>query len=72
MQTEHLGLTHIGISNVVQNLKCISHMLNNFKIEIVATASIKPSIDVAKNLLHSIMVLFIKVRAFSYGKDVII
>ena len=70
LQTGHFGLTHIDIPNIVETLMQFTYVKEFFQ-ELVATASIKPSIDVAKNLLHSILVLYVKVRAFSFAKDVI-
>ena len=61
-----------GIDIVAITLKATSDsdVLSNYGL-IITDAEIKPSSHVIKDVLHGIMTLYVRVRSFSFTKDVI-
>ena len=61
-----------GIDIVTITLKATSDsdVLSNYGL-IITDAEIKPASHVVKDVLHGIMTLYVRVRAFSFAKDVI-
>ena len=61
-----------GIDIVAITLKATSDsdVLSNYGL-IITDAEIKPSSHVIKDVLHGIMTLYVRVRSFSFAKDVI-
>ena len=47
-----------------------SEVLSSFQC-MVSDAELIPEADVSKNVLHAIVSLYIRVRSFSYAKDII-
>ena len=61
-----------GIDIVTITLKATndSDVLSNYGL-IIIDAEIKPSSHIIKDVLHSIMTLYVRVRSFSFARDVI-
>ena len=68
--TVNAGLHKIDIVSVTLKSSRDSDVLANYDL-IVSEAEFKPDIHVRKDVLHDIVSLYVRVRSFSYSKDIV-
>ena len=64
------GLTKVDIAGFAQESISDCDVLSNYKL-ILAEAELEPDKHVEKDVLHNIVSLCVRVRAFSFAKDII-
>ena len=70
IQTEKSGIRNIDIDCMTNILMQFTYIQDFFGL-IVSAADTEPSKEIVKNMLFSIINLYLKVRSFSYAKDII-
>ena len=70
LQVERKNIRYINTENIVKNLMSFSYIKDFFQ-NLFIEAELKPNSEVSKNTLQSIRQLFIRVRSFSYVKDIV-
>lgn len=78
MKTEHYfrqstlktDLHKIDFVGITHKLTSDSDILANYHL-IVTDPGCKPDSDVKKGILHDIVSLYVRVRSFSYAKDIV-
>ena len=68
--TAHINLQGINLSGITRKALTDSDILSNFDL-MVADASIESGSHIRKDVLYSIVKLYVRVQAFSVSKDVI-
>ena len=68
--TPNINLQGINLSGITRKAITDSDILSNFDL-MVADASIKSGSHIRKDVLYSIVKLYVRVQAFSVSKDVI-
>ena len=64
------GLTKVDIAGIAQESISDCDVLSNYNL-ILAEAELEPDKHVEKDVLHNIVSLYVRVRAFSFAKDII-
>ena len=64
------GLTKVDIAGIAQESISDCDVLSNYNL-ILAEAELEPDKHVEKDVLHNIASLYVRVRAFSFAKDII-
>ena len=64
------GLTKVDIAGIAQESISDCDVLSNYNL-IFAEAELEPDKHVEKDVLHNIVSLYVRVRAFSFAKDII-
>ena len=68
--TGYVGLHKIDIVSITLKSSMDSDVLANYDL-IVSEAECKPDIHVRKDVLHDILSLYVRVRSFSYSRDIV-
>lgn len=64
------GLTRVDITGIAQEATTDCDVLSNYNL-FFAEAELEPDKHVEKDVLHNIVSLYVRVRAFSFAKDII-
>ena len=70
IETSKQNLQKIQVDSLVQKLMEFSYVQDYFKL-VMEAAEIDISKEVAKNVLFGILILYVRIRVFSYAKDVV-